>query len=102
MLGSPFTVVVKVSPVQPCQCATDGAGLRKARAGEQATFTHHRRVNGEPIAKGTARFFIAFSLAEGDREYAEKQKEARGAYQTAATTKELQDKGGNADSHFTT
>jgi hypothetical protein len=99
VLGSPFTVVVKVSPVQPCQCATDGAGLRKARAGEQATFTLHRRdVNGEPIAKGTARF----SLAEGDREYAEKQKEARGAYQTAATTKELQDKGGNADSHFTT
>ena len=99
MLGSPFTVVVKVSPVQPCQCATDGAGLRKARAGEQATFTLHRcDVNGEPIAKGTARFFIAFSLAEGDREYAEKQKEARGA----STTKELQDKGGNADSHFTT
>lgn len=103
VLGSPFTLVVKAAPVQPCQCAAEGSGLRRARAGEASSFTLHRRdVNGQLIAKGTSRFVIAFGFAETDKEEADKAKEARGAYQGAAATKELVDKGGTADSYFTT
>ena len=98
IFGSPYTLTVKAAPVQPCQCAAEGVGLRKARAGEPSSFTLHRRdANGKLIVKGTSRFVVAFSLADGEAG-ADKQ---RGAFAGAAATKELQDKGGTADQYFT-
>ena len=83
VIGSPYTLTVKAAPPSSGQCQADGAGLRRARAGEPTSFVLHRKDStGRLIPKGTSRFVLAFAYGEF----------ARGSDQGAK---------GNADKDFT-